>query len=153
MDVERRHQEAVQEAGQVGTGDIDAVLGEDRDARRRATYVLETLGPAMARYPTAFGHMLGNADVAINGAIEIAIVGEPASQDFRSIERAVHEDYLPSLVLAGGSDANGIALLQDRTVVDGKATAYVCRNYSCNAPTNDARELREQLLTAARVSR
>jgi uncharacterized protein YyaL (SSP411 family) len=129
-----------------------AELFDDREARRRATYVLETLAPAMARYPTAFGHMLGNADMAINGAIEIAIAGDSSAPDFRELEGAVHEDYLPSLVLAGGVDANGVVLLADRGQRDGRATAYLCRNYSCSAPVNDARNLREQLLTAARVS-
>jgi uncharacterized protein YyaL (SSP411 family) len=126
-------------------------LYDDRDARRRATYVIESLAPAITRYPTAFGHMLGNADVAIHGAIEVALVGADASSELAAV---VADDYLPSLVLAGtmapiGNDS--IVLLKERAMRDDKPTAYVCRNFSCDEPTTDPRVLADQL-TAARRS-
>ena len=80
-----------------------AELLHDADARRRATYVVETLAPSMARYPSAFGHMLGTADMLINGAVELAIVGDVGSADFEALERAAAERYVPSLVIAGGA--------------------------------------------------
>jgi uncharacterized protein YyaL (SSP411 family) len=33
---------------------------------------------------------------------------------------------------------------------DDRATAYVCRNFSCDAPTTDPRMLADQLATASR---
>jgi uncharacterized protein YyaL (SSP411 family) len=124
-----------------------AELFDDRDARRRATYVLETLAPAMARYPSAFGHMLGNADMLLNGAIEVALVGSPGAEDFRALERVVAGEYLPSLVLAGSApgESDDVALLTGRGTVDGRATAYVCRNYTCELPAASATMLAEQL--------
>src|SRR6185503_4241046 len=62
-----------------------AELLHDVDARRRATYVVETLAPAVARYPSAFGHLLGAADMLINGAVEVAIVGDVDSPDFEAL--------------------------------------------------------------------
>jgi uncharacterized protein YyaL (SSP411 family) len=125
-----------------------AELGHDVDARRRATYVLETLAPMMTRYPTGFGHLLGVADTHVNGAIEVAIVGDQASTDFRALERVVATHYLPSLVLAGGdpADSSRIALLEGRTVREGdRATAYVCRNYACDEPATNPDQLTAQL--------
>ena len=125
-------------------------LFDDREARRRATHVIESLAPAMARYPTAFGHMLGNADLGIHGAIEVALVGADAWSDLADV---VADDYLPSLVLAGTTATNGdasIALLKDRATSDGKATAYVCRNFTCDAPATDPRTLADQLQAARR---
>ena len=125
-----------------------AELGHDVDARRRATYVLETLAPMMTRYPTGFGHLLGVADTHVNGAIEVAIVGDQTSTDFRALERVVATHYVPSLVLAGGDPADGarIALLEGRTVRDGdRATAYVCRNYACEEPATNPDQLAAQL--------
>ena len=57
-------------------------------ARRRATYVAETLAPAMSRYPLAFGHLLGVVDMLVNGAIELAIAGDTDSADFGALARA-----------------------------------------------------------------
>ncbi|HEY4306168.1 MAG TPA: thioredoxin domain-containing protein [Gemmatimonadaceae bacterium] len=127
-----------------------AELFDDAEARRRGTYVVESLAPAITRYPTAFGHMLGNADIVINGAIEVALVGKDDA--FNTLRDVVADEYLPSLVLAGGIDSatTNVALLRDRPPQNGRATAYVCRNYACDAPTNDATTLSEQLASARR---
>jgi hypothetical protein len=130
-----------------------AELYNDADARRRATYVVESLAPAIGRYPLAFGNILGCADMLINGAIEVAIVGDPASDDFRALGRVVAERYLPSLVLAGGAPRSddSIALLSARDAREGRPTAYVCRNYTCEEPAATRALLDEQLqrVTAA----
>jgi len=121
------------------------------DMIRRAHTVLETLAEPMARYPLAFGHALTAADIAVFGAVELALVGDPAATDFRTLARIANEIFVPSLVLAGGAPGlSAIALLADRPMRDARATAYVCRGYSCDAPTTDGRELWEQLRRASR---
>ena len=129
-------------------------LTQDTDFRRRAVFALETLGPAMLKYPTAFGHALGMADMSINGAVEVAIAGEPYSTDFRALAAKVGDTYVPSLILAGGVPGmrTDIALLTDRPLLKRRATAYVCKGYVCNAPTTDPTELAEQLDKAPRLS-
>ena len=110
---------------------------------RRATYLLETVAEPMARFPVAFGHALGAADLAVRGAIEVAIVGDPADAGFGALAETVAQRYLPSLVLAGGRDVKGIALLEGRE--RDRATAYVCRAYACDAPADDPLTLASQL--------
>jgi hypothetical protein len=124
-----------------------AELYHDVDARRRATWITETQFQTMQRYPSAFGHALGVADMLVHGAVELAIVGEPGAADFTSLARAAAERYVPSLVLAGGppSTNNDIALLANREARDGHATAYVCRSYACEAPATSVELLVEQL--------
>jgi uncharacterized protein YyaL (SSP411 family) len=125
-------------------------LLNDEDLRRRAVWVLETLAEPMARYGSAFGHLLTAADMAVHGPAELAIVGDPSAPDFRELAAAAAMTYVPSLVLAGGlpDAAIGIALLEARPAVGGRATAYVCRRYTCEAPTVDAGDLAEQLAAA-----
>jgi uncharacterized protein YyaL (SSP411 family) len=130
---------------------LGVVFGDD-DAMRRATRILETVAEPMARYPLAFGHMLGAADLMLNGAIEVALVGDTAARS--ALAAAVHEQYVPAcVVLHGDGSASTLPLLRERTPIDGKPTAYVCRGYSCDVPTTDAATLREQLVTAARAKR
>ncbi|HKW49902.1 MAG TPA: thioredoxin domain-containing protein [Gemmatimonadaceae bacterium] len=127
-----------------------ADLLQDESMRRRATYVLETIAEPMVRHPAAFGHALGVADLLVRGAIELAIVGDPDTDDFRALSRAAAERYVPGLVLAGGAARrSGIPLLADRSMTDGRATAYVCRNYTCRAPVTDGLALTAQLDAAA----
>jgi len=116
--------------------------------------VLASLSEPVARYSSAFGHLLGAADMAVHGAVEVALAGDPASDDFRTLADAVGAEYVPSLVIAGGASRAGgptdVALLADKVARDGRATAYVCRQYLCEEPTTDASALPAQLERAAR---
>jgi uncharacterized protein len=115
----------------------------DEELTRRGRFVLETLAEPMARYPLAFGNALTAADMAVNGAIEVALIGDAAS----AIAKVVNETYVPSLVLAGGAaESDTIPLLKDRPKLEGHTTAYVCRGYICDRPVNSSRELYDQLM-------
>jgi uncharacterized protein YyaL (SSP411 family) len=122
-------------------------LTDDAELAGRAQLVLETLASAMHQYPSAFGHLLGAADMAINGSVQVAIRGEPGSEDFEALARETARHYLPALVLAGGraQEPDVVALLAGRDARQGKATAYVCRDYVCDLPVSSATDLGEQL--------
>jgi uncharacterized protein YyaL (SSP411 family) len=52
----------------------------------------------------------------------------------------------PGAVVAVGEEGAGeFPLLYRRTTRAGRAAAYVCRNFVCDAPTSDPRTLRSQL--------
>ncbi|HEY5218723.1 MAG TPA: hypothetical protein VIJ16_02885, partial [Gemmatimonadaceae bacterium] len=107
---------------------------------------LAAMAEPMARYPLAFGHLMGAADMAVHGAVELAILGDPNEDDFRALAGAAARQYVPSLVLAGAAPgASDLPLLSGRPLKDGRATAYLCRAYACDAPVNDARLLGVQL--------
>ena len=127
-------------------------LLQDAEMRRRATYVLETLAEPMAQHPSAFGHLLGAADMAVRGAVEVAIAGDPLDRRFDALVQAVGARYVPELVLAAGraDSTAGIALLEGRTALDGAPTAYVCRDYTCDLPATDPLTLGAQLERASR---
>jgi len=120
----------------------------DDEMTRRGRWVVETLGETMYRYPSAFGHALGAAALAVYGAVEVAIVGAAGAPDFAALRRETSARYLPSLVLAAGASGE-TALLRDRTTVDGRAAAYVCRDNVCDAPVTDAAALAAELERAA----
>jgi len=133
---------------------LSEIFGE-RARKERALRVLETLSEPLARYAQAFGHLLGAADMAVHGAVEVALAGDPTAGDFRALADAVGAEYVPSLVLAGGPAKRGdaereITLLADKPPRGGEATAYVCRQYLCEQPTTDPAVLPAQLARAAR---
>ncbi len=128
-----------------------AEVDDRREYRRRAAWVLDTLAEPIARYGPAFGHLLGAAELSLDGAIEIAIAGDPSREDTRALLAEVAKHYLPSLVLAAAapSEPPVAALLKDRPMAGGRATAYVCRNYACDAPVIDGAALGERLRSAS----
>jgi uncharacterized protein YyaL (SSP411 family) len=93
--------------------------------------------------------------MAVHGAVEVALAGDPSASDFRALAEAVGAEYVPSLVMAGGVPPGGdapvdIALLVDKPPRGDQATAYVCRRYVCEAPTSDPAAISSQLQRAAR---
>ena len=130
-----------------------AELHQNREYRRRAVFALETLAEPMTRFPTAFGHLLGCADMELYGAIEVALVGERTHAGLMALERAVAARYVPSLVLAGGPPGlpSMVKLLENRPLLENKPTAYVCRGYACDRPVTDPVALTGQLERAAKA--
>ena len=130
-------------------GDLTA----DEEMRRNAISALESSATAITKYPSAFGHLLGAADMAVHGAVEVAIVGDQSEIGFSLLEREVAAHYVPSLVLAGGGPARDpVAFLAGKTERDGMATAYVCHASACDEPVTDVAALAEQLETAPRIA-
>ena len=125
----------------------------DVELRRGASVILETLSEPMVRYAPAFGHALGVADMAVHGAVEVALVGASGEAGFDALARTVAAQYIPSLVLAGGAPDAGetVPLLAGRPLRNGQATAYVCRQFACEAPVTTAAELQAQLESASRA--
>ncbi|MEO5580911.1 MAG: thioredoxin domain-containing protein, partial [Gemmatimonadaceae bacterium] len=105
-----------------------------------------------AEHPTSFGHLLGAADMAIHGAVEVAIAGRRHDPRFRLLENEIARHYVPSLVLAGGEgERDGIALMDGRRPSSGRPTAYVCQAYACDEPATEPAMLALQLQAAGRV--
>jgi uncharacterized protein YyaL (SSP411 family) len=127
-----------------------SLLTGEQDYRQKAEVILKLLAPAMLRSPNAFGHLLCALDLSLSPAAEIAIIGSPDAEDTRALIDVVFKLYLPNKVvaLAAPNDARGsrtIKLLEGRGQVAGKATVYVCRNFTCEAPVTEAAQLRESL--------
>jgi len=109
-----------------------ALLSGEGKYERHALGVLRLLFEVAARYPSAFGHLLQAADFYLAPVREVAIVGpEPGAAE---LLRVVRDAYRPHLVLAAGA---GVPLLAGRTPVDGRAAAYVCEHFVCQAPVTE----------------
>jgi hypothetical protein len=113
-----------------------ALLSGEGKYERDALGVLRLLYRLGVRHPHAFAHRLRAADFYLAPVREVAIVG-PGSDALVSVVRS---RFRPHLVLASGA-ADGIPLLEGREPVDGRAAAYVCEHFVCQAPVTTADEL------------
>ena len=120
--------------------------GRYREAAERA---LGTVSPFLVRYPTGFGQWLVAASFAASDVVEVAIVGDPVEPATRELLAPVWSTWRPQQVLSvtapGSAAASAVPLLHDRVAVDGRATAYVCRNFACSLPVTDPTSLAGQL--------
>ena len=131
-----------------------SVATGDAARRRRAEYVIATLAGPMRQSPMAFGHLLGVADLAIHGAVELAIAGNPRTSAFRLLADSAAAIYAPSLIVIGGNGeaVAGLPLMEERSAEGDGARAFVCRGYACDLPTSDPATLTAQLLSARSIS-
>jgi uncharacterized protein len=123
------------------------------DYRKTASIAVEALADPMARHPSAFGHLLGVADMLVNGAVEVVLVRGVDHDGLRALEREVSERFVPALILARVDErgADDLELTRERRTLGPRPTAHVCRNYACAFPTTDPTELGRQLEEASRV--
>ncbi len=115
-----------------------------RTAAEHALGVVKALGP---RVPRFVGWGLAAAEALLDGPREVAVVG-PRLDD--SAAKGLHRTALlgtaPGAVVAfGAAGSDEFPLLADRPLVDGAPAAYVCRNFTCDAPTTDPERLRAAL--------
>ncbi len=124
-----------------------ALLTGQPDHDRRARSILRAAGPALERQPIQFGRMLSAADRALGEPIDAVIAGDREAGSL-ALRRAAAGPYQPDLVIAQVSSQNGMTawpLFEGKTARDGIATAYVCRGYACEEPTQDPDRLRAQV--------
>jgi len=128
---------------------LAALTGEER-YERHALSALRPIADLMSRHPTAFGRFLCALDFHLGPRVEIALVAPTKVEETAPLAEEVFGRWLPNLVAAGmvsghREGAAGVPLLEGRAAIDGKATAYVCRNYACELPVTDRAALAKQL--------
>ncbi|GGX68413.1 thioredoxin domain-containing protein [Streptomyces anandii] len=115
-----------------------------RAAAEKALGVVRALGP---RVPRFIGWGLAVAEAALDGPREVAVVGaSPAEEAAKALHRTALLGTAPGAVVAfGAAGGEEFPLLEGRPLVGGAPTAYVCRNFTCDAPTTDPDRLRAAL--------
>jgi len=123
-----------------------ALLTGEADYERAAERALAAVGGAMAQAPAGFGTALCALDRLRSRPLEVAIVGDPASERTRALVAEVTtERFLPNHVLAvaapDGDAAAAVPLLRNRLALDGAPTAYVCERFVCKLPVREPADL------------
>ena len=115
-----------------------------RTGAERALGVVAALGP---RVPRFIGWGLAVAEALLDGPREVAVVGPSLDDDTTKVlHRTALLATAPGAVVAvGAPDSDEFPLLADRPLVDGAPAAYICRHFTCDAPTTDPETLRTRL--------
>ena len=110
----------------------------------------------MEQQPFGVGSLLATLDFYMRKPQEIVLIGAADAEDTRTMLRALHQQYIPNKVLFQidpqqvTAALEALPLLRDvlagKAQVDGKATVYVCHNFTCSLPVT-APEALTALLT------
>jgi uncharacterized protein YyaL (SSP411 family) len=128
-------------------------MNEGFEARARA--IIAVASQEIARSPFAHTQMLIALDFVLGPTKEIVIAGPPGAEATKALLDVLRRTYVPrSVRLLNPPDDEAIValvpFLAKQGMRDGKPTAYVCENYTCDLPTSEPKKL-EALLRPTRA--
>ena len=128
---------------------LAALTGEGR-YRDAAESSIRLVSAFADRYPSGFAQWLVAIDFALAPVVEIAVVGSPGEPATSALVEPLFAGFRPNQVVAIAADpsASVVELLRDRIRLEGRPTAYVCRDFSCRLPVTEPGALAAQLADA-----
>ncbi len=95
--------------------------------------------------PAGFSFALQSVDFAAHSK-EVIIAGNKEGSETQNMLQSLNNSFLPNavIILKDSNDAiieKLAPFLSNFSIKNGKATAYVCKNYSCKQPTNSSEEM------------
>jgi hypothetical protein len=118
----------------------------------RAREQLRAFAGSVKAQPTAFTYFLLGVDFALQPGQEIVITGDPEKSDARKMLEALNLNFAPHKVALVKSDQNAERLAKfagftdGLQLVEGKATAHVCKGFACKEPTSEVQDMVDNLL-------
>ncbi|QSF42990.1 thioredoxin domain-containing protein [Paenibacillus tianjinensis] len=134
-----------------------SVISQDVELKAVAERTAQVLASAAAEYPPGYAMYLQAHLALISGGREWVLSGKPEDPALHGMLAQVQQSYLPDAsLIVNWSGSEGDVLhhllphLADKPAVDGRATAYECRNFACRAPLSSLEAVKELLATGMR---
>jgi uncharacterized protein YyaL (SSP411 family) len=120
---------------------LAALTGEGR-YRTAAERAIRHVTAFVGRYPGGFANWLTAIDFALAPVLEVAVVGDAAAPETDRLLAPARDGFRPHQVVAVGDPAaSGVPLLEGRFALNGRPTAFVCRNFACRQPVDEPEAL------------
>ncbi len=124
-------------------------LSTDDSLTALASRVVASLSTTWRKQPTALAGLLSAAEFAATPSCEVVLAGDRESAALDEMHRELFGRYLPSKVVTGSPAASELSklvpMLEGKSVEDGAARAFVCRDSACRRPVDDPAGLRSEL--------
>jgi uncharacterized protein YyaL (SSP411 family) len=122
------------------------------DFEEKAAKIGRAFSRSVKQSPLAHTQLMVALDFGIGHCYEVVIAGNSEADDTKAMFKALRTHFLPSkVVLLNPSEEESPKIAQlaeftkNQSGIEGKATAYVCMNYSCKLPTTDINKMLELL--------
>jgi hypothetical protein len=128
---------------------LHSYTGEERYFRE-AERTIKLLRELMEKQPFAFSHLLEAVDLYLRGPTEIVLVGDRESPEFREWSERIGLLYVPNLAIYAIDPKNPLTRFipeqaRGKDQIDGKLTAYVCRERTCSMPITSYKSLEAEV--------
>ena len=129
-------------------------LTEQQDYLTKAETVLRLFYDAIPQNPFGLSNMLCALDFYLRRPQEIVLLGEQSKAETKALLQQIHACFIPNKTLACFDPAQprpqGVpSLLEGKSQIDNKLTAYVCHNFTCSLPATTWEEVQALLMSTA----
>jgi hypothetical protein len=119
--------------------------------RKKAEEILQTFGESISDFPSVYPFSLLALQLLNGQGTQVVITEGDDPAEFIHLMQTVQKAYLPLAVLVYRKK-NQLALIdslakihQDKPALYGRATLYLCQNFTCQSPLTDLNEIKNQL--------
>lgn len=124
-----------------------ARLTGDESLDNIAEKLVKAFAGEVGAYPSGYTHFLIGVDFYTGPSREVVIAGRAGDPTVEKMLQAVRRKFLPETVTAfhpageAGRDIEKLApFIREQRPINEEATAYICENYTCQAPVVDYNE-------------
>ncbi|MFH1651552.1 MAG: thioredoxin domain-containing protein [Chloroflexota bacterium] len=125
---------------------IARITGRE-DMEKIATKALTSMSDLITRHPLGFGKWLCALDLYLSPRREIVVSGRFDDKATQALRKVLYDGWLPNRIVVGRDPAepsplSEVAIREEKPMIDGKPTVYVCDNFTCQAPVTSPDGLR-----------
>ncbi len=119
---------------------------------QKASELTKAFSGTVKKQPTAFTYFLMGLDFAISESREVVVAGSTDALDTKEMLGALNKHFSPNKVILFKSDEHSQKLSEiagytdGLQLVQGKATAHVCKGFNCKEPTTDLETMVKKVL-------
>lgn len=120
----------------------------------KAGALVKAFSEQIIQMPSAYTQFLASVDFALGPAFEVVVSGPSGADDTEEMLGALKTRFIPNQITIFRPAAEEspeidrvIPFMKNHVSLEGRATAYVCRGFSCTAPTTDVDEMLSLLQT------
>jgi uncharacterized protein YyaL (SSP411 family) len=118
--------------------------------RESAERTLAAFGSRIRLAPVAIPQMLTACEFLLGEPREIMLAGQRDTPEMQALIRELHMRFVPNRVVllvdspeAQRALSSGIPSIESMHPLEGRASAYVCRNYTCQLPVSEPAKFAE----------
>ncbi|MDD5094423.1 MAG: thioredoxin domain-containing protein [Dehalococcoidia bacterium] len=122
----------------------------DPELEARAAEIGRAFSLKVENAPSGHTQLMCALDFSFGDACEVVIAGDSQASDTRTMLEALRRRFIPNKVVLFIPAEEPLPQIHQlarftkhQTSLDGKATAYVCKNFSCQQPTTDISRMLE----------
>jgi len=138
---------ALPSAGSVALLDLLKLdrMTQNNDYEDKALALIRTTSQLVETSPPAFTFFLSALEFQLGPSFEVVIAGQSTASDTREMAQALRREFAPNKVVLFRPAEGKLPEISDlapftrfQVSIDGRATAYVCRDYACELPVTDS---------------